>query len=741
MSDYYIFISYARRDGMEVAQELYRRLQEQGHRVFFDIDILTPGDNWMQVINNALKQTRVFVAILTQGWLESEFCRIEFEYAVGKGITILPIMFQDLRAIDLPVELQGIQWLDWREQNYKTNLMLFDHVIDNLEGFSSPPSQASFQSVEEGGENPPNKPPDNAPIPSGESGQFRKEFHYFQDDRPEGEDYLDYERYARAFREIVYSDRTETPLTVGIFASWGSGKSFLMRKTLEQLRTPISHEWQQHRFPQFFITLFRYPLMLKPTAKPNILAVEFDAWIYSASDNLWASLITRMYEATEKYYGFLFSIRFRLLYSLRHPNTVLLMVLFFVLVFVFVGLGADEFATALALLTTLVGFVAASAKTARDFIIGPSGDIAQAMSRKNLRSKIGYMASIKRDLRVLARELERTNTRLVLFIDDIDRCVPEKSVEVLEAIMLLLTEQENYVGRKRGMPIVIFLGLDARIMVKSIEDRFGEVLRKAGVTGYEYLDKIVQIPFRIPPAKDEKLVRYAKHLLSLPEKVMQVDNLANQKKYLEDLPATDLDLQQEKVPASVTLDLINEDEPDDMDDFVERLRAVFEEFGPFLSRNPRRIKRIINIYRLVHLLTDMSIHDQRKLVKWIILCEQWPFRMAWILQQIEDDIQTASGFYQQQGASIEDVYNAVKPFVLAEQSHPLIVLDSDPEQFDNFIRASEKSDTDTVNPEELTVRFIHEMRYFTFNLNPAMQSEVLKDAIRRLGTENQPDTA
>ena len=49
--------------------------------------------------------------------------------------------------------------------------------------------------------------------------------------------------------------------------------------------------------------------------------------------------------------------------------------------------------------------------------------------------------------------------RLVIFVDDLDRCPPEKCVEVLQSLVLL-TE---------GTPFVIFLAIDPRIVVTAIE--------------------------------------------------------------------------------------------------------------------------------------------------------------------------------------------------------------------------------------------------------------------------------
>jgi hypothetical protein len=87
--------------------------------------------------------------------------------------------------------------------------------------------------------------------------------------------------------------------------------------------------------------------------------------------------------------------------------------------------------------------------------------------------------------------------RIVLYIDDLDRCPPAKVVEVLQAVHLLL-----------AFPLfVVVVGVDARWISRSLESRYrellhvdqpeaaGEIAAMFGVARSEdYLEKIFQIP-------------------------------------------------------------------------------------------------------------------------------------------------------------------------------------------------------------------------------------------------------
>ncbi len=97
--------------------------------------------------------------------------------------------------------------------------------------------------------------------------------------------------------------------------------------------------------------------------------------------------------------------------------------------------------------------------------------------------------------------------RIVLYIDDLDRCPSATVVQVLEAIHLLLAFDL----------FVVVVGVDVRWVAQSLADRYPQHLRAGGTkaaepsedeapllfqrraTPHDYLEKIFQIPFWLPP--------------------------------------------------------------------------------------------------------------------------------------------------------------------------------------------------------------------------------------------------
>jgi hypothetical protein len=72
--------------------------------------------------------------------------------------------------------------------------------------------------------------------------------------------------------------------------------------------------------------------------------------------------------------------------------------------------------------------------------------------------------------------------RIVVLIDDLDRCSPNSVVQVLEAINVVM-----------DVPGFIFvLALDYDLLVRAVNQRYPHV------SGHSFIEKIVQLPFRVP---------------------------------------------------------------------------------------------------------------------------------------------------------------------------------------------------------------------------------------------------
>ncbi len=83
------------------------------------------------------------------------------------------------------------------------------------------------------------------------------------------------------------------------------------------------------------------------------------------------------------------------------------------------------------------------------------------------------------------------NTTPIVFIDDLDRCTPEGTVQLLDAVRMLMTT-----GELNPLKLRFVVALDQTIAVRAISTKF------AGIRDYDgnrYLEKLFPIGFHIPP--------------------------------------------------------------------------------------------------------------------------------------------------------------------------------------------------------------------------------------------------
>ncbi|HET7017665.1 MAG TPA: P-loop NTPase fold protein [Streptosporangiaceae bacterium] len=137
----------------------------------------------------------------------------------------------------------------------------------------------------------------------------------------------------------------------------------------------------------------------------------------------------------------------------------------------------------------------------------------------------GLVGDVHDDLRELSQNLIQARLqwcpsdgqaeppgRIVLYIDDLDRCPPDRVVEMLEAVHLILTLDL----------FVVVVAVDARWMIRSLESHYREFFDEGTGLGdnqiapYDYLDKIFQIPYTLVPPGNSQVANYLRSLLPKP---------------------------------------------------------------------------------------------------------------------------------------------------------------------------------------------------------------------------------
>ena len=306
-------------------------------------------------------------------------------------------------------------------------------------------------------------------------------------DRPileSAEDRLGYGAYAEALAELIDSPSVATPLTLSIDAPWGAGKTSLAR-----LIERKACEWPKER------------------GDPPHIVCWFDAWMHGDAPNLGPALTAAVGKTVARHRPIWRRLTSPMPGAMLSPEErrrrrVLVLgsaaLAAVIAVFVPQALGIFHLSTptgrwigagvlagvpiAVSLWTSALGV----AQAAATFIDDPQSQAAT-----------GSMADVAEQFAKLVRSATRGRRRLVIFVDDLDRCPPERALQICETASLLLSVPDA---------VTVLIGdlVALRSFARhrfSAADAAGPAADHASDDDYgrNYFDKIVQLAFSLPP--------------------------------------------------------------------------------------------------------------------------------------------------------------------------------------------------------------------------------------------------
>jgi len=267
-------------------------------------------------------------------------------------------------------------------------------------------------------------------------------------------DLLDYSHLVDAVTTIVANDHL-VPSTIGIFGDWGSGKSSLLQM-----------------------------IKIEVEKGDDVLCLSFNGWIFEGYEDAKSALMgTILDEITGKR-------------TLAEKGKELAKKLFKrVDILKTVGF-ASKHALAFA-----IGGPAALGITAGMDAMSWLKHVADRGSEADLEKIKTFLheapadsAEIRRTVIEFRKDFadllkETKIRRLVVIIDDLDRCNPDTIIATLEAIKLFLFVPQTF----------FLIGADERLVKYAVRRRFPELPGDYAEVGRDYLEKLVQFPVRVPP--------------------------------------------------------------------------------------------------------------------------------------------------------------------------------------------------------------------------------------------------
>ncbi|XP_015675756.1 NTPase KAP family P-loop domain-containing protein 1-like, partial [Protobothrops mucrosquamatus] len=361
--------------------------------------------------------------------------------------------------------------------------------------------------------------------------------HFSHDGRRDEDHQSGEDVYFYSLKKILC--QTPTPVTVGFCSSYKARLRTLLdkiqgnmsNKSIQKEEKEFSSTCQTSRAPKginylillWHIIFYQPVITEKHRERKNFdfLFIQFSAWEYACSKQLWAGLITTLCDNIRKHFGPLPLSFYQVVGSSPHRDsgdtqeewrlkkkTCWMAVGFLLIVVLTVaGLPAVFFlvpeirdGTYLKYLGSSMaailgsGFIIAIAPVIKNLIITQKKKIESMTSDEKFTKHLGFRSAVKREIEVLTNFIrymeifERRPLKIVFEITSLDICYPEQVVGVLNAIHTLLSNKDS--------PFIFILVVDPCIIVSCLEN--AESMKGMADNGYLYLNRIMTLPFSIP---------------------------------------------------------------------------------------------------------------------------------------------------------------------------------------------------------------------------------------------------
>ncbi len=642
---------------IESVEPVYQKLRDLDVSAYLDEHDLPPGANWREFENTVLSQSVIAVLFLgPHGWGESQR---QLAIAIAGTLLIVPVLINGAPrdALDdaggVFRRLQYVE-LDPSDPAAVRQLAAAIHsfVAESRSRTGSPapaPPQAAQPQPTQSAPPTEAAPPNAGPSPSSPPSAAPPPPQFIPLEIPTravseltNSDLLGFSDYADALADLIKNEYTQKPITIGISAPWGMGKTWLMRMIRERLIRTHSDG-----------------------RTTNLPTAWFDAWKYDREDSLWAALALEVLNQSRSQIGYWRWVKVWAQLNWQRLdrdamvrsafNTILyltLFALFLALVYPILRskLAADEAAKYVAkagLFALYVALLKVGYEAHKRLAIPFDQKIARYVKRPDYTERVGFIGSFQEDFKkVVAAITGSAANPLVIFIDDLDRCSPSKTAEVLEAINLLLDSER----------CVFVIGMDASAVAASLEAKYKDVVAltkpsddPGGLTlGQRFLEKIVQIEFRLPPPTDERMHDYVDSILGAAartpslsvdkQKVAEVkDEIAKKQETGKSLEEAARSVGGPEFSHDVVTEAKMERFAESFDTYTV-VRDAVRLAASKLGNNPRKVKRFVNAFRLQALIANRrkllegGVIHLDLLANWLVAETRWPELMTDVLQ-------------------------------------------------------------------------------------------------------------
>jgi len=346
------------------------------------------------------------------------------------------------------------------------------------------------------------------------------------------------------------------PVSVGVFGNWGAGKSSLL-KLIEQKLEQDETDW---------------------------IVIKFDAWLYQGYDDARAALLEVIATALTEAADGNTSLTTKTKKLLARVDGFRAMGLLVEGAALFAGVPTGG------LIARSVGALGSAADGIQDQeeYENLSKAAKEAKEQAGGLLKPEAKKSPPQQIDAFRKEygeiLEELGKPLVVVIDNLDRCLPTNAIHTLEAIRLFLFLTNT----------AFIIAADEEMIRSSVADYFKGASDRHQI---DYLDKLIQVPIRVPKAGVREIRSYLFMLYAIDHH-LPADKIDMLRNGLE--KALQQSWKDDPISRQDALALTGESEDSDLARAFARADRIAPVLAnsPIIHGNPRIVKRLLNVVKM-----------------------------------------------------------------------------------------------------------------------------------------------
>lgn len=404
-------------------------------------------------------------------------------------------------------------------------------------------------------------------------------------------DLLHYGCVARTVLRLVESSG-QAPISIGVHGDWGAGKSTVLGLIEQEVKSQAA--------------------TIKEGPRP--LCLRFNGWQFQGFEDTKAALLETIITQIRDSRPLSEKVKAQVIEALKQVDYLKLAKKATQWGFTFfTGVPHPEQVTgAVSAFQALLGM--GKDKVTPEAIESSMTDVESLIKPGGGPKVPEHIEAFKKEFRQLIETAEIS--KLIVLVDDLDRCLPATVIDCMEAIRLFLfTEHTAFV-----------IAADEAMVQYAVKQHFPDLPNSEGPRSYalNYLEKLIQVPFRIPPLGSVETQHYI--TLALAEAALGREHPA----FLELLKIGQEQMREPWKSGRMDLEKVAQLLKGHLDDSIKQLILASDQLYSLLAEgtegNPRQIKRFLNallLRREIAIARGLKDHVKLPVLAKLMLAEYY----------------------------------------------------------------------------------------------------------------------